>query len=439
MYGNILATILWVSEGSQLATIKIWTTEDDALYCPGTGNTYKWQLTTSNGELYDSDEFVTNGSYFEFESVVKADCYIFNITQLTKLNCEDGPTFRYIHPQYQVFVNDVALTLEKQSFDGSNGNRIMDVDQLYFCTDFFDFDFEFNINATDETDSDFNSNSITNANSSNKLTLDINLGYYPELLILEITDDINDNYKSVVYSNHFLFSQISPDEEEYYTNKSLSFDINDGCYTITFYDEYYVAVETSLAHDPYTLTINDVLIGQGGYYGSFESHSFCTSFLYFCQTPYQCSGVSIPQSNLDAYSYKSFANANSVSGYSNCYGAYSCQNTPIDIVDLECRGAFSCQLNADGSVVRVFCFFQFFLFFFIAFKCYCFSCFCCFLFEPSLLILKTTENNGHILFHLPYPPWKTSRSEVVCLPSPSLITSGRMHDCCLFFVCFRCT
>lgn len=96
-------------------------------------------------------------------------------------------------------------------------------------------------------------------------------------------------------------------------------------------------------------------MSYGGYYGSSQSYSFCTSDddSNFCEDPYQCAGttvLSIDGDERSGNSYQSFSNVSFMWDNGdptiNCNGGSSCQRMSImpdnDGVDVNCNGVFSC-------------------------------------------------------------------------------------------------
>ena len=293
-------------------------------------NVYRLDSETAllyNTIWHQSDSNVAWHSY-KINDTQNSDCYTFEVSQFSTTSI--GWSLVETAPGYTLFVNGMQLSLEFECAvkDTQSDSRAFTT-TIDFCLSMFGW------------------NNNNNTNNNNNVTF--YWESYPQELTLEITK--YQDSSTVLYSNNF---GVPKDDNAYDLNRTFEFtNVVNGCYTITFYENNFDNLESSLTdHSLYKILLNNNIIAYGGHFAVSESHSFCTNETNYCILPYQCQGINLSSLQIalaKPNSYKSFFNISLdySSAYSrDCNGAFSCQesesNFILNDVESQCNGAYSC-------------------------------------------------------------------------------------------------
>ena len=257
---------------------------------------------TDTTEAFNYSEIVTN--------VNNTDCFTFEVTSYTYF------PYRIVDTtSYQLFVNDIELTVGAQAEIQEYELQYSYSTDLDFCLSMFDFE--------------------QTTNVSNK-QINVIFDEYPQGLVLEL-ESVTDT--SVVYTNNLE----TTNDKAVNSNRSLLLtNIASDCYVLTLYDNDFNDMESSVTdHSLYKILLNsnsnETIVGYGGYFSTSESHTFCTSDNSYCIIPYECDGTALSGSEI------AMSNPDSYKSYYGVILADKDVYTYVDELSISCNGKFSCQ------------------------------------------------------------------------------------------------
>ena len=305
-----------------------------------------WRFDDSNGNCVQNGTTTYNGGPEIIEFVVDDGCYTL---QMRDINIYfQIPSSFSIHPSFDLYLKDVLITLKNQTADDTYMYTAQNL--IYFCTHLIDPIFVNSTSRYNYNNSNQTAECHHESSTGNQLT--IGMSHYPEHLSLSIT---NTDSNELMYLNEFGTKAI---QNTQYHNQSLVLKhFADGCYIITFHDDSFNAIESSLVKTYYTIMYNGLIVSYGGYYGTSESNHFCTDNTAFCAAPYQCSDLYVSTNSdgsavIAGYSYKSLYNSIFAADV-DCFGAYSCANATLLLggsfasKSVICMGYNACIGNKD--------------------------------------------------------------------------------------------
>ena len=260
---------------------------------------------------YDTSDEEGNLSPYE---IYNYGCYTFKMFHST---FGIGSIYITEPPSYTLYLNNNAISLNNQTYAGTKSFYYALSSTIYFCLDMFNIDEETESTFTTEKDDDDNDDDLLS------YLLTIEMTQYPENLILNIsqTNANEDGEDVVLYSNSFETTSVATDDDDYYDQTLNFYNISNGCYTITFYDEYFSFFDADLSNRmKYTILINNIVFAYGGYFGEFESTKICTNDTeIMCMTPYYCENKELEYNGntintINGHTYKSYYLASITTG-----------------------------------------------------------------------------------------------------------------------------
>ena len=211
---------------------------------PNWTNLYLENNSTGLNEITVDPLSIPENTIAQYNVAIDSSCFTFRLsTSSTDVIEEVGSDIYTWQPSFALYLENSLLSLPNQTYSNVRQESSKVWTEISFCA---------------------------NIEDSNN-TLEIKMEGYPSNLKLEITRfiDVSGVNNYITYSNTFgLNGDFSTVDT--IANNNLKFkNMPDGCYTITFTDEYYDngAIDISiLNHIKYNVSINNNIVAFGGYY-----------------------------------------------------------------------------------------------------------------------------------------------------------------------------